>query len=59
MIMNANSEWFISMLKTRCLWGKEERNDIVESLLFKAYLVTSEILLRWDVDIKTNTNVFT
>ena len=45
--MNSNNECFISMLKTRCLWGKEERNDIVESLLFKAYLVTSEILLRW------------
>ena len=30
----------------RCLWGKEERSDIMGSLLFRAYLVTSEILLR-------------
>ena len=30
----------------RCLWGKEERGDIMGSLLFRAYLVTSEILLR-------------
>ena len=29
-----------------CLWGKEERGDIMGSLLFRAYLVTSEILLR-------------
>ena len=33
-------------LSRECLWGKEERSDIMGSLLFRAYLVTSEILLR-------------
>ena len=31
---------------SRECWGKEERSDIMGSLLFRAYLVTSEILLR-------------
>ena len=31
---------------SRCSWEKEERSDIMGSLLFRAYLVTSEILLR-------------
>ena len=33
-------------VSSECFWGKEERSDIMGSLLFRAYLVTSEILLR-------------